>query len=111
MLLIKYYSVQTHSAVYKTLETTIWDVLKIFFYLVINNNKYSLHVVNNVIFSFNAQDVYKTLETTIWDVSKIVFYFVINNNKYSSHVVNNVILGFKGTRMFIKQLRSRFGMF
>ena len=43
-----------HLEVYKTLETTIWDVLKIVFYLVINNNKYSSHVVNNVIFSFNG---------------------------------------------------------
>ena len=34
------------------------------------NNKYSLHVVDNVIFSFNAQGSIKTLETTIWDVLK-----------------------------------------
>ena len=52
MLLIMYYSVSTHLDVYKTVEITICDVLKIVFYLVINNNKYSSHVVNNVIFRF-----------------------------------------------------------
>ena len=40
MLLIMHYSVSTHTDVYKTLEMTIWDVLKIVFYLVINNIKY-----------------------------------------------------------------------
>ena len=55
MLLIMHYLVSTHWDVYKSLETTIWNVLKIVFDLVINNNKYLSHVVNNVIFSFNEQ--------------------------------------------------------
>ena len=54
MLLIMHYSVSTHWDVYKTLEMTIWDVLKFDNILSKYNNKYSLHVVNNVIFSFNA---------------------------------------------------------
>ena len=53
MLLIMHYSDSTHWDVYKTLEMTIWDVLK-FDNIYKYNNKYSLHVVNNVIFSFNA---------------------------------------------------------
>ena len=45
MLLIMHYSVSTHWDVYKTLEMTIWDVLK-FDNIYKYNNKYSLHVVN-----------------------------------------------------------------
>ena len=54
MLLIMHYLVSTYWDVYKSLETTIWNVLKIVFDLVINNNKYLSHVVNNVIYIFNA---------------------------------------------------------
>ena len=54
MLLIMHYSVSTNWDVYKTLEMTIWDVLKFDNILSNTINKYSLHVVNNVIFSFNA---------------------------------------------------------
>ena len=54
MLLIMHYSVSTHWGVYKTLEMTIWDVLKFDNILSKYNNKYSLYVVNNALFSFNA---------------------------------------------------------
>ena len=50
---------------------------------VIYNNKYSLHVVDNVIFSFNAQGSIKTLETTILDVLK--FDNIITNTITNIH--------------------------
>ena len=82
MLLIMHYSVSTHWDVYKTLEMTIWDVLK--FDNILSNTITNIHYMLLIMhYSVSTNwDVYKRLETTIWDVLKIVFYLVINNNKY-----------------------------
>ena len=39
-----------------TVETHFWDEFEIFVFLVVNNNKYSSHAVDNMIFGISAPD-------------------------------------------------------
>ena len=65
MLLIMHYSVSTNWDVYKTLEMTIWDVLK--FDNILSNTITNIHYMLLIMtYSVSTHsNVYKTLEMTI----------------------------------------------
>ena len=88
------------------LKPRFYTILKFVYFSVVNNNKYLLHVVDNIIFGISVPDnpsttVENNSLRSFWNFSILcLLYIHINNNKFAYDKFKSAKFGFSILDMF-----------